>query len=286
MITFFELIVIFQIIIEAVPISSSGHCTLLGLYAQKYFNTDLALNDDLFSILSIPTLITLAVVFWHDWTSIFVRLVKTPAQIAHGGTAKAHSFQWIHCVAQLILFAIISDFLSLLLEQLFKLLRAHCSWLSSPWLFVGGFMMTSLMLLSLRLIPNGPAQALSPLKAVLIGLAQGLALLPGVSRFATTFVVGRWLGLTARHSILYSFTMHVGIILGAFTRMLLTTQTPLLELWQPFFTVRMVAIVGLSTLASIAALHQVYLLALADKLWWLGFYMLAPISLLLNLLLR
>lgn len=284
LLTIFELIVIIQIVVESIPVSSSGHCNLLLLLAHKHLMLPYTLNEESLSILHIPTLATLGIVFWGEWTAIAGRLFSTLIPIVQGQPLKNHSFQWLQSVAQLLCFAIVSDFLSLIAELSLKKLLPH---LYAPYfqpLMLAGFCITSLLLLSLRWVPDRGAGQLTLSKAIILGLAQSVALLPGVSRLGTTFVVGRWLGLTARHSMLYSCTMSVGLIIGAFSRTLLTSTVPLTQLWQPFWSLRVGALLVASTLASIFVLHSVYMVALADKLWWLGTYMLAPISLLIWLM--
>lgn len=51
--------------------------------------------------------------------------------------------------------------------------------------------------------------------ALLIGLAQSLALLPGISRSGTTVVVALWLGVAGREAAAFSFLMAIPAIGGA-----------------------------------------------------------------------
>jgi undecaprenyl-diphosphatase len=53
------------------------------------------------------------------------------------------------------------------------------------------------------------------LDAVLIGIAQGFAVLPGLSRSASTIAVGLLLGLAARWAADYTFLLAIPAILGA-----------------------------------------------------------------------
>lgn len=52
-------------------------------------------------------------------------------------------------------------------------------------------------------------------QALLIGLAQALALIPGTSRSGITLTAGLWLGLSRRVAAKFSFLMSIPIILGA-----------------------------------------------------------------------
>jgi undecaprenyl-diphosphatase len=51
--------------------------------------------------------------------------------------------------------------------------------------------------------------------ALLIGVAQAVALVPGISRSGTTVVAALWLGIEAREAAAFSFLMAVPAIAGA-----------------------------------------------------------------------
>ncbi|MCH7951261.1 undecaprenyl-diphosphate phosphatase [Patescibacteria group bacterium] len=51
--------------------------------------------------------------------------------------------------------------------------------------------------------------------ALIIGAAQGLAIIPGISRSAATIVIGLWLGLDQRTAVRFSFLLAIPAILGA-----------------------------------------------------------------------
>lgn len=53
------------------------------------------------------------------------------------------------------------------------------------------------------------------IQAVTLGLAQAVALIPGVSRSGVTLTAGLWLGLSRRVAAQFSFLMSIPIILGA-----------------------------------------------------------------------
>ncbi|TSB46578.1 undecaprenyl-diphosphatase UppP [Alkalicoccobacillus porphyridii] len=51
--------------------------------------------------------------------------------------------------------------------------------------------------------------------AVLVGIGQSLALIPGLSRSGTTLVVGMFAGLTKETAVRYSFLLSIPVILGS-----------------------------------------------------------------------
>ncbi len=62
---------------------------------------------------------------------------------------------------------------------------------------------------------RNPARRPGPVDALIIGLAQSLALVPGISRSGATVVTALWLGIEAEEAAAFSFLMAVPAILGA-----------------------------------------------------------------------
>ncbi len=62
---------------------------------------------------------------------------------------------------------------------------------------------------------EGGEGSVSPLRGALVGIAQGFAVLPGVSRSGATMVAGLKLGLGSREAFRLSFLMSVPAVLGA-----------------------------------------------------------------------
>jgi len=60
-----------------------------------------------------------------------------------------------------------------------------------------------------------PDRAPGVREALLMGVAQAFALVPGISRSGTTVVAGLWLGVEAEEAAAFSFLMAVPAILGA-----------------------------------------------------------------------
>lgn len=91
--------------------------------------------------------------------------------------------------------------------------------LSENILAVGmGFLITAIFLLVAALLPNGRKvpQDLVLWQIVLAGVCQGVAVFPGVSRFAVTLAVFLLLGQTKKSAITCSVLMSVPVLAGAF----------------------------------------------------------------------
>lgn len=64
-------------------------------------------------------------------------------------------------------------------------------------------------------LARDPGKAPGPREAIVMGLAQAFAIIPGISRSGATVVVGLWLGVEAEEAAAFSFLMAVPAILGA-----------------------------------------------------------------------
>lgn len=64
-------------------------------------------------------------------------------------------------------------------------------------------------------------EQVGPMDAVLVGLAQAIALIPGISRSGITISAGLWLGLTRVEATRFSFLLSAPVIAGAAAKTLL-----------------------------------------------------------------
>lgn len=88
-------------------------------------------------------------------------------------------------------------------------------WTRSPWMVGLGFVITGLLLVSARwarpIDPEGP----TAFGAAAIGVAQGMALVPGISRSGSTIVLGLWLGVRPERSFELSMLMSLPAAFGS-----------------------------------------------------------------------
>lgn len=72
-------------------------------------------------------------------------------------------------------------------------------------------------------------EQLSPWRALAVGVAQTIALIPGVSRSGATIIAGRLSGLTAKQAAEYSFLASLPIMMGVTLKVLIEDQPYLME---------------------------------------------------------
>ncbi len=255
---FFYLFIFVCIVLEMFPISSSGHLQLLTNYFQLV--NLVPFSDKALSLFSDLLHFPIAIVLFLFFLKIVV---------------PAHTI--FNVKKDLLVFIIIADSITCLFYVLLK--QVHIPNYFLPF----GFVITGLILLSLyfvpnTFVPNTPDNNLTIRKALLFGLIQGISLLPGISRFASTFALGRWLGFTASNAFVLSFVIQWPLLLAASAKALLTflfsdIGFPLLCGSCIMTCLSIVFAMGVSWFC----LQWVYALCIKGQLWWFSLYMLVPL---------
>lgn len=86
--------------------------------------------------------------------------------------------------------------------------------LANPRLAGFGLLVTGAGLISLRFVRNGERDV-TWLRALLMGIGQAVAVLPGISRSGTTVLVARYAGVTRVAAAEFAMLMSIPVILGA-----------------------------------------------------------------------
>jgi undecaprenyl-diphosphatase len=212
-----------QGITELFPVSSLGHSVLVpalvgGQWAQD-LNVSAPQSPYLAFIvgLHVATAAALLVFFWRDWLRILAGFVSS-ARHRRIQTSDER-LAWLIVVATIPV-----GLAGLLLEQLFR------TTLGKPipaavFLFLNGIALYAGEVLRKRTADDEPEHSgeavdnrLAELpmgRGVLIGSAQILALLPGISRSGIAIVAGLWRGLSHEDAARFSFLLATPIILAA-----------------------------------------------------------------------
>ncbi len=193
---------------EFIPISSSGHLVLVP-WALGWPNPGLLFD----TMLHWGTLAAVIVYFWRDWLDIIAGFFRSltargPWSTAPGGRLADFNSRLAWAIIIGTLPAVIIGFLFKdFLESLF----------STP-LAVGAFLLVTAVLLTLseRLSRHDrPLLKINIPDALIVGLAQALAIAPGISRSGATISGGLARGLTRDSAARYSFLLATPAILGA-----------------------------------------------------------------------
>ena len=188
---------------EFLPVSSSGHLVLgqyvLGLEASE---------DVTFEVFThFGTAMSILTVYWRqvgDLIKSGLQSVASPAKVseryADDPTFRTVVFILITLIPTGIVYVLFKD----QLEAAF----------ANPRLVSGMLIVTGVLLL-LTLIRRNPDGTNSPLKSLLIGVAQSAAMIPGISRSGSTICTAIYLNVDQEEAANFSFLMVLPVIVGA-----------------------------------------------------------------------
>jgi len=246
---------------EFLPVSSSGH---LALFQYLFKMKDPMLAFDI--AVHWATLLAVLIYFRRDIAgltghtfSFLMGLVKgqRPGDLLN-------RFPGARVAGLIIITSVPTGLMGIFLEDKIESLFQALFFLGLFW-FIMGFVLT----LSSRLTASAvrSLDALNFRDAFLIGVAQGIAILPGVSRSGLTICAALWFGIEKKAAARYSFLAGIPAILGAGLLKLKDGmdffQDKPLELATGFFVA---FVIGYAAIAFFLNFIQ------RDKLHWFGYY--------------
>ncbi|WP_277668996.1 undecaprenyl-diphosphate phosphatase [Caproiciproducens galactitolivorans] len=192
---------------EFLPVSSSGHLSIF----QHFFgiNGEGALLSSL--VFHLGTLLAVFIAFWGRISMLIVEFFRLIKDVFTG------KFKWrsMNSDRRMIIMIIIS-ILPLFGFYIFKDAFASLSEDSSIVAEGIGFLYTSaLLFLSDRWVKGNKTSSQTTVKdALTIGVFQGIALVPGISRSGSTICAGIFRGLKREAAVEYSFILGIPVILA------------------------------------------------------------------------
>jgi undecaprenyl-diphosphatase len=188
-----------QGVTEFLPISSDGHLAI-AQYFMQITDGGLALTV----LLHVGTLVATFAVLGKDVRRLVVATLnglRTPRAFAATDDGK----ETLAIIAATIPTAVVGLLLKDVVEPLSRDLRV-----------VGVcLLVTAGLVASTKKLDHGEKETLDVPRAVLLGLAQGLAVLPGLSRSGTTIAFGMAMGLRPEAAFRLSFLLSLPAVLGA-----------------------------------------------------------------------
>ena len=196
-----------QGVAEFLPISSSGHLSLL----QYFFGMEEP--DALYNILlHFATLIAVCWVYWRDIVDMIVEFFRGVAALAspRGGRERGNPPEGRRLVL-LVILGTLPLFLVLPFDELVEGMGAN------PMFVALMLMLTGCILFLSDHYAKGrkTVRTVTVKDALLVGLAQGMATIPGLSRSGTTISAGMALGFDRNFAVRYSFLLSLPAVLGA-----------------------------------------------------------------------
>lgn len=194
-----------QGVAEFLPISSSGHLSLF----QHFFGMEEP--DSLFNILlHFATLIAVCVYYFQDVMEMIVEFFRGVATLfsrtlSRGNPPEGRRLVLLVIVGTLPLFAVLP------VESKIEMLGGSPVFVSCALLVTG-----CVLFLSDRYGGGRKTAKNATIKdALLVGLAQGVATIPGLSRSGCTISAGMAMGFQRKFAVRYSFLLSLPAVFGA-----------------------------------------------------------------------
>ena len=224
---------------EFLPVSSSGHLVLLS----NIFGVEESLFISI--ILHIATLLSICVVFWRD----ILKLIKFP-----------FSKDTIMLVVATIPTCIIALVFMPLIKASF----------GGNFLPIS-FLITAILLVVTELFTKNKKE-FSYKTAIIMGIAQGFAVFPGISRSGSTICAGILAGGDKKECTKFSFLMSIPIILLSLIMEIYEGISGGIAISYPISAIIIAFIIAFSS--GIFAIKFMMKLTEKGKLWWFSCYLL------------
>lgn len=252
---------------EFLPISSSGHLVLFQNLLG--FREPQLLLD---SALHLGTLMAICLYFHSDLKNMISETWKFTVDLCH----RRKSLKSIddQPYASLTLWVLLGTLPTLVIGLVFR------SFLENLFGSVAGvgimLVFTGLILAMAKLLPRdyGGREEVGLLIALAVGTAQGIALIPGISRSGTTIVCGMIFGLKRDLAARFSFILSIPAIIGAVVLQLSAEgldKVDLMPLTLGFIVSALVGLIALKILMGLVRKGSLFYFA--PYCWGLGLFM-------------
>lgn len=191
---------------EFLPISSSGHLSVIN----NLFNMSMNESHLFFDVLlHLGTLISIVLVYWNDLVQMLYELLSFVNVGPYAGQERQR-----YPAARLFFMIIIATLPLFLVMPIKDMLET----LYDSNIFIGvAIILTGCMLFVADKMSQGRklGGSMTVLDAVIIGICQSIATIPGLSRSGTTITAGIATGLRRDFAVKFSFLMSIPAVLGA-----------------------------------------------------------------------
>lgn len=207
--TYFQAIVLglAQGLAEFLPISSSGHLALL-----QYFFDVSAENVLPFAVLlHFGTLVSVFIVYWKDIVELVRELCAVISDIFRGRGLRINANPVRRLGFMIIVATIPTAVIGLLFNDAFAAL-----YLSLVSIGIGLLITGTILFVAERMSrSNKTVKEMKFRNAVFVGIMQGIAICPGISRSGSTLFGGLISGLNKEFAVKFAFLISIPSILGS-----------------------------------------------------------------------
>lgn len=193
------ILAVVQGLTEFLPVSSSGHLAviqnLFSLAADRQVAFDVLLH--------LGTLLAILFYFRSSWRWIILdcwQALKSPK--------KSWGFPGFRLFVFVVIGTIPAGLFGIFFKDKIEVVFNFNFFIALAWIFTGGWLLLT------KVVKSGNKK-LSFARSLIIGIAQAIAVFPGVSRSGSTIVAGWLLGIEKKTAFHYSFFLAIPVILGA-----------------------------------------------------------------------
>jgi len=193
---------------EFLPVSSSGHLVLF----ENLFGFDAEKPQMLLFDLAVHTGTVLAIfIVYYKSIANFLKDLVNYKKYGTDFVGIYKTSPSVHILILAVVTTAVTGFLGFLFEDFFKGARGSLPTVALMWIVTG----TVLIITDFRKRTRVGLRRLGIISAVIIGLAQAAAIMPGISRSGATISAAILIGLHRRWAVEYSFLIAIPAILGA-----------------------------------------------------------------------
>lgn len=188
------LLALVQGVTEWLPVSSSGHLVIV----QEYLGLQVPVILDV--VLHLGSLVVVLATFWSDVLKVLKAVVRLDFKSEYGKLG-----------VYVVLGSVATVAIGLVFGDLFESFFYNLSAVGVAFILTGSFY--SLLYVFGR--SKGQSRPLDRLSALFVGVAQGIALVPGVSRSGSTISTGLLLRVEGKEAYRFSFLLFIPAVIGA-----------------------------------------------------------------------
>ncbi len=198
---------IVQGLTEFLPVSSSGHLQIFkNIFGIEFFESGLTLDI----MLHIGTLLSVFVVFRKDIFELIKEFFMLIADALRGKFKIETPYR--RMLLMLVVASIPAAFAGFLFKDFVESIADDRLWVVGVCLFITA----AILLLSDKVVTGRKEMKdLSLKNSFFVGLFQGVAILPGISRSGSTIAGALFAGFSREFSVKFSFLLSIPAILGA-----------------------------------------------------------------------
>ncbi len=192
---------------EFLPISSSGHLALL----QYFFGIE---SDQVLAftvMLHVGTLLSVFIIYWKDIKDLVVELIATIRDVCTGKGLRINANPTRRLGFMIIVATIPTALIGLLFEDFFEGLYSSLVGICLGLIFTGFI----LLLAERKGRQDKDIETMKFRHAVFVGIMQGIAICPGVSRSGSTLFGSLMSGLKRELAVKFAFLISIPSILGS-----------------------------------------------------------------------